>query len=202
VLILAFDTSSSGFSIALLEEDKLISKTTISQSGKQSELLVLEIENLLKSQNIRYQNLDLIAATNGPGGFTGTRIGTTCAKTINLAINKNLIFVSTLEVIAFASKKIGKIFTILEAGNDELFIGAFDNNGLDLREISPAQTIQKADLEQYLPQDANFQLVRNSDEIDPYLLGLLALQKFRNKSELINQDTIYLRDPKIGVRKK
>lgn len=202
MLALAFDTTSSGFSIALLQDKKLLAETVISESGKQSEWLVLEIEKLLKSQSLSYSNIDLIAATNGPGSFTGTRIGSTCAKTIKLAINKDLIFVSTLEAAAFECQKEGKILTVIDAGNDEIFIAEFLKKDGNLQQLSKAKTINRSELENNLPQDEFYLLEKQLSEISAKSVGLLALEKFCNHSHLENQNPLYLRDPKIGVRKK
>ena len=72
--ILAFDTTNSNLSVALLENKKILSKSTTYESGKQSEILIPEIEKILQTSNIWYQDLNFIASTSGPGSFTGVRI--------------------------------------------------------------------------------------------------------------------------------
>ena len=98
MLALAFDTAGSGLFIALINDEKVLSKKIISESGRQSELLVVEIEKILREQKIWYQDLGLIVATKGPGSFTGTRIGLTVARTIKLATNLPLILINSDEV--------------------------------------------------------------------------------------------------------
>lgn len=98
MLILAFDTSGSALSVALLSEEKILAKNIISESGKQSELLIPEIEKLLRAQKIWYQDLSLIVATKGPGSFTGTRIGLTTARILKIATNLPLILINSDEV--------------------------------------------------------------------------------------------------------
>jgi len=121
-LILAFDTSASGFSVALLANKKILSKTVISESGKQSELLIPEIEKILFQNKIWYQNLDLIAATKGPGSFTGTRIGLSVARTLKLSTNLPLILVNSCEAIAYKYReKMEKIFVLLDAKAGDFF---------------------------------------------------------------------------------
>ena len=85
--ILALDTSSNSLSIALNNDNNTLSELTISPSSNQSEILISEIEKILAKNHISYQDLSLIAATNGPGSFTGSRIGLTAARTIKLATN-------------------------------------------------------------------------------------------------------------------
>ncbi len=203
MLVLAFDTSISGFTIALLSDSKTIAKTTITEAGKQSELLVLEIEKILKSQNIWYQDLDLIAASKGPGSFTGTRIGITCAKTIKLACKLPLILVSSLEVAAFAYKSHeGKIFVTLDAGLGELFTAEFLSEKGSLSQISKASTIKAEELTKYLPQDQFLLCKASEKDITAEAVGLIALDK-RNSGKIEeNEDAVYLRQPQISQRKK
>lgn len=124
--ILAFDTSASGFSVAIAEDKKILSQKIITESGKQSEFLILEIEELLRKNKIWYQDLDLIATTNGPGSFTGTRIGLTAARTIKLATNLPLILVNSCETVAYKYReKSAKIFVILDAQAGDFFYAEY-----------------------------------------------------------------------------
>jgi tRNA threonylcarbamoyladenosine biosynthesis protein TsaB len=101
VLILVFDTAGSNLFVALLSEEKILTQNVISESGKQAELLIPEIEKILREQKIWYQDLGLIVATKGPGSFTGTRIGLTVARTLKLATNLPLILINSDEVKNF-----------------------------------------------------------------------------------------------------
>ncbi|MBU6140837.1 MAG: tRNA (adenosine(37)-N6)-threonylcarbamoyltransferase complex dimerization subunit type 1 TsaB [Proteobacteria bacterium] len=98
MLVLAFDTAGLELSVALLKEKKLLAKNTINEIGKQSELLIPEIEKILREQKIWYQDLDLIVTTKGPGSFTGTRIGLTVARIIKASTNLPLILINSDEV--------------------------------------------------------------------------------------------------------
>lgn len=109
MLILAFDTAESFLSIALLNEKKVLIKNIVSEGGKQSELLIVEIEKTLRSKKIWYQDLDLIVATKGPGSFTGTRIGLAAARIIKAATNLPLILINSDEVRNFEIDQIGVV---------------------------------------------------------------------------------------------
>ncbi len=125
--ILAFDTSASGFSVAIAENEKILSQKIITQSGKQSEFLILEIEKLLRENKIWYQDLDLITTTNGPGSFTGTRIGLTAARAIKLATNLPLILINSCEAVAYKYReKSENIFVLLDARGDDFFYAKYD----------------------------------------------------------------------------
>jgi tRNA threonylcarbamoyladenosine biosynthesis protein TsaB len=200
VLTLAFDTSASGFSVALLDDEKILQENIISESGKQSELLVPEIEKILKTQKIWYQDLDLIAATNGPGTFTGTRIALTVARTLKAALNIPTIFVNCLEAAAFVNKMHeGKIVVTLDAAMDEVFIAEFFCKNKKLETVSEPHLASAADVSQFFPKD-NFLLCKNFPTAK--IVGLLAYEKFSTNNFSQNSDALYLRAPRIMERKK
>ncbi len=101
MLALAFDTSASTLAVALVSDDKVLYKKINSESGMQSQLLVVEIEEALRKGDIWYQDLDLVVSTKGPGSFTGTRIGLTVSRVIKASTNLPLILMNSDEVKNF-----------------------------------------------------------------------------------------------------
>jgi len=214
-LILAFDTSASGFSVALLADKKILSKTAISESGKQSELLIPEIEKILLQNKIWYQNLGLIATTNGPGSFTGTRIGLSAARTLKLSTNLPLILVNSCEAIAYKYReKSEKIFVLLDAKAGDFFYAEYGKQPdlarlEDLHQIFPKEKFflcgsgKKIAAEILEKENYDFEMSQEEDEIEADLIALLALEKFtKNNEGSKNLEPIYLRAPRITERKK
>jgi tRNA threonylcarbamoyladenosine biosynthesis protein TsaB len=101
MLTLAFDTSAASIAIALVLDGKVLHKKINPESGMQSQLLVVEIEEALRKGNIWYQDLDLVVSTKGPGSFTGTRIGLTVSRVIKASTNLPLILMNSDEVKNF-----------------------------------------------------------------------------------------------------
>ena len=215
--ILAFDTTNSTLSVAILEDQKILTKTTILDSGKQAELLIPEIEKALKETKIWYQDLDAIAATQGPGSFTGVRIGLTVARTLKIATNKPLILINALEVLAHKRRHQNQeIFVAIDAKMDELFIASFKSKNGILEPILASQLIKQEEIKNFLPKE-NYILCGTGKKIIAELtgkeidaseeiaradtVGLLALEKFNRKDEC-DIDAIYLREPRITERKK
>ena len=213
--VLAFDTTASTLSVALLLDDKILSKNTIFESGKQSELLIPEIEKILHQNKIWYQDLDLITTTNGPGSFTGTRIGLTCARTLKLATNIGLILVNSCEALAFKYRQKHKnIFVIIDAKAGDFFYSK--NNAKpqltkleDLSEILPKTPFflcgsgKKIAAEILKKENVKFEMDETEDEIEANEIGLLAQEKFKKNGKYSeNLDPIYLRNPRISERKK
>ena len=206
MLTLAFDTSSSALSIALFSNQKLLDKHTIFENSLQSQLIIVEIEKILKKNKIWYQDLDLIATINGPGSFTGIRIGLSVARTIKIAINKPLILVNSCEAIAYKYKKYqGKIIALLDAKMDEFFIAEFLCQNEKLTTLKEPYLIKSNELESFLPKDDYLicgNASKSQDQLEADLIGLLAIEKFQNDDANQNSNPLYLRMPKIEKRKK
>ena len=221
MLILAFDTTASSLCASLLDDEKILAQNLILESGRQSELLIPEIEKILTGQKVWYNDLGLIAATSGPGSFTGSRIGLTAARTIKLATNLPLILVNSCEAIAFKYRaKSGKIFVTLDAAMDEFFCAEFLAENGKVKTVMEPCLASAEDLIKIAPKDDfllcgsgkkiakeilknyQFEISEDEDFLSADLVGLLALEKFNNGEISKNLDPLYLRMPRVEMRKK
>jgi len=83
--ILAFDTSSKLVSVALFENERLVSSFDSEQSlNEQSRVLLPEIERLIKDAKWTAKEIDALYIGVGPGSFTGLRMGMALAKAWSL----------------------------------------------------------------------------------------------------------------------
>ncbi len=211
--ILAFETLSNGVSTALMINGKIVTHNISTQNSQQSEILVSEIEKILRQNNLDYFDLDLIASSNGPASFTGTRIGLSCARTIRIATNIPLILFNSCEIIAHQYRNYcGEIFVAIQANPEEFFYS--------LNETPPELT-KKENLINLLPQNKfllcgsgkeflaqiaqnkNCEISTQKDEIRADLIANLAAHKTKiTQSSQQNFEPIYLRSPNITKRKK
>lgn len=99
--ILSIDSSATAASVALFEDSKLIGEFFTNTSFTHSRTLAPMIENLLVVTGKAVSDVDLIAVSNGPGSFTGVRIGVSVAKGIAFPDNLPCMAVSTLESMAY-----------------------------------------------------------------------------------------------------
>lgn len=100
MIILALESTAQSASAALLRDGNLIGESYLRCGLTHSATLLPLAEDLLKNSGIALQEIDYIAAANGPGSFTGLRIGLGTAKGLAFAADKECIAVSTLEGIA------------------------------------------------------------------------------------------------------
>ena len=98
--ILAIDTSSLVCSAAVIDDGALLGEYTLINGLTHSQKLMPLIDSLLKALSLSIKDIDVFAVTNGPGSFTGLRIGIAAVKGFAFAEKKPVIAVSTLEAMA------------------------------------------------------------------------------------------------------
>jgi tRNA threonylcarbamoyladenosine biosynthesis protein TsaB len=98
--ILGIETSSSWGSVAVVKDDRIVFSSYLDIKVTHSERLLPQIDRALKSSSLTISDLDVIAISNGPGSFTGIRIGLAAAKGLCFADSIPLYPVNTLRVLA------------------------------------------------------------------------------------------------------
>lgn len=98
-LILSIETATSVCSVALHEQGNLITSKEINSDKSHSQLLLQYIEDVLKDAGKSKAALAAIAVSEGPGSYTGLRIGLSTAKGLCYALDKPLIAINTLDAM-------------------------------------------------------------------------------------------------------
>jgi tRNA threonylcarbamoyladenosine biosynthesis protein TsaB len=99
--ILAIDSSGQTASVALLSNYIIIGELSVHAPSKHSEILLPMIDRLLTWSNKALDDIDAVACVNGPGSFTGLRIGAATAIGLARGASKGLIAVPTLDALAY-----------------------------------------------------------------------------------------------------
>lgn len=124
--ILAFDTSSTSGSIALLDDRRLVEECTAGDVGTHADWLMRAADTLLKSSSCRINEIDLFAAGIGPGSFTGLRVGISTVKGLAWAHKKNVAGVSTLKSLALNLRYSNSLVCpVLDARKGELYTALY-----------------------------------------------------------------------------
>ncbi len=120
--ILSIESSATTASIAILDDDVLRAEYTINYKKTHSQTLLPMIDEIFKMTETEKDSIDVVAVSEGPGSFTGLRIGIATAKGIALALGKKTVGVPTLE--ALASNYYGtelKICPIMDARREHVY---------------------------------------------------------------------------------
>ena len=153
--IFAIETSGLYCSVALRSGEEI--KSNLTENENEHGLVILDfIEDLLSRSNLKKDELDLIAVSNGPGSFTGLRVGCSVAQAIAFANDIPLIPLSSLAVLAYqAHSKLEKekIFVVTNAHMKELYIGSYQFKKEEIKILKKECLINQEDLSNYV--DAN-----------------------------------------------
>lgn len=127
MISLFLDTCSHNIIVGILEDNKLIYSKIEENDNKLSEKLFPYISEAFKEINKDIHDIDSIYVANGPGSFTGIRIGVTVAKTIAWALNKRIVTVSEIEVLASTKTEKKYICPLIDARRGCVYTGIYNN---------------------------------------------------------------------------
>lgn len=134
--LLYLDTSSSFLYSAIIFDKKIVSSISEKLNNNLSSLTLPKIEEMFEKANLNIDDIDKIIAVNGPGSFTGIRIGLTIAKTIAWAKNIPIVPLSSLEAMALSGSHYDYIVPAIDARRNYLYASIFDvkNNNFVMNE--------------------------------------------------------------------
>ena len=133
--ILSIDTSSKICSVSILEDTTVILEKHTNDEKTHSQNLMPLIDELFKDANLTLDNIDLLACSQGPGSFTGIRIGIATIKAFADAKNIPVVGVTSLESLAYNITESGLIVSLIDEKNDNVYYSLFSNNGTTYTQI-------------------------------------------------------------------
>lgn len=98
--VLGIETSGGVGSIAICEDDRVVWERCFEKGLRHGTELITSIKAVLEEPHWKPSDIELIAVSAGPGSYTGLRVGITCAKALAYALNKPVVAVPTLDVLA------------------------------------------------------------------------------------------------------
>lgn len=131
-MLLAIDTATRFMSVALFDGERIIAEQTIYSRNQQTVHLTAVIDHLLKVTDVEVASLTALAIAEGPGSFSGLRVGFGVAKGLAMARNIPLIPVPTLDIIARASPFFeGRLLAVVQAGRGRIIAGVYEWLGVE-----------------------------------------------------------------------
>ena len=136
--LLNIETSTTNCSVSLSFENNLIDYVERdSLNYSHSEHLHVFINELLNNNNIKFNQLNAVSVSRGPGSYTGLRIGLSAAKGLCYGLDIPLISISSLKILANSIKFDGFIVSTMDARRDEIYSCIYDSNLNVIREEKP-----------------------------------------------------------------
>ena len=126
-LCLSIDTASDMTSVALCDDKGECAVARMISTRGQGEALMSLIQDVFQQMGKSCKDLTHIAATVGPGSFTGVRIGLATARGLGLALNVPVLGVDSFVASAYGLKR--AVTVVLDSKRDDYFVQNFDKNG-------------------------------------------------------------------------
>ncbi|HEU0070634.1 MAG TPA: tRNA (adenosine(37)-N6)-threonylcarbamoyltransferase complex dimerization subunit type 1 TsaB [Alphaproteobacteria bacterium] len=210
MIVLAFDTACDACSAAVWQDGELRAQEFAAMARGQSEALMPMIARVMALANVGFADLAGIGVTNGPGAFTGLRIGLAAARAMALASAKPAIGVTTLEAIAAAANIAGELVVAIDAKREDLYLQRFANGApaespyaaLPGAFVAPAGPYALAGdgaarLFETLPQEtrARVSLLAEPRLPDAAVVARLAAERLAAGVDIASPRPLYLRPP-------
>lgn len=125
---LFLDTSSSTLILSLIKNGEEIDKIILEKTMEHSVYAVEKLDEILKNNNMKPNDIDRIFVTIGPGSFTGIRIGVTIAKTYAYCLNKEITPISSLKMKILEYSGYDYYVSTIKDKRDFVFVGIYDKN--------------------------------------------------------------------------
>lgn len=124
--LLAIETTGAKASVAIINEKKQIWEEQCDETLNHLRLLMPMLERLLNKCKLNIEDMNGIAVSEGPGSFTGIRIGMATAKALAQALNLDIVCVPTLKTFAYSVPQEKRILCpIFDARRSQVYAGAY-----------------------------------------------------------------------------
>ena len=182
--ILAIETTGAFASVALMKDDKIIGHVSGNDRFSHLQNLMPQVEAVIKENELSIGDIDLIAVSNGPGSFTGIRIGVSTARALSQILDIPCVAVPSLDALAMRGDEYAKahaagaqdsseekecpllICPMLDARRRQVYAGGyFIKDGYPVEEIKAGPYM----LDEFLSKAAGYdQILVLGDAMDKY----------------------------------
>lgn len=131
---LYIDTHDAEIVLCLYKDGKVIDSIVKNSTRNHSDFTMPLLKELLDNNQIKVNDLNEILVVNGPGSFTGVRIGVTIAKTLAYTLNIRIKTITSLQMFACANKELNKKLVIIRDVKG-VFLGLFDKDNNQIGDL-------------------------------------------------------------------
>jgi tRNA threonylcarbamoyladenosine biosynthesis protein TsaB len=146
--VLAIESSGQIGSVAACRDETVIVQAALEHGMEQGRLLVSLVDRVIaEARWDKRRDVDLIAVSQGPGSFTGLRVGLTCAKMMAMLLDKPLVGVCTLDAMAEnAPADVQNILTVMDARRGQVYAARYERATGALRRVLDPAILTPAEL--------------------------------------------------------
>ncbi len=152
--VLAIDTSNYPLGIALIDNQQVIGEYITNIKKNHSIRVMPAIENLCRECEVKPADLEKIVVAEGPGSYTGVRIGVTIAKTLAWTLQIPLVGVSSIEVLAASAARYfpGYVAPLFDARRGQVYTGLYRFQNGALEKVKKDQLVLAKDWAEQLKE--------------------------------------------------
>lgn len=173
---LFIDTSTSKLTISLLDDNNILSMASLDSINEHSKYAMSEMQKVFDGASLKPNEIDKIIVVNGPGSFTGVRIGVTIAKTYAWTLKKEVIPISSLLVNALGYDGYDYYVSVLDARRNYVYAAIYDNN---YNPVLVEQYISIAELDDKIKSLKGTVIVTGDIDINNYKSNKVAINALK-----------------------
>lgn len=206
MISLVIDTCNSNLTVALTRDNSILEIYNERIFTDLSTKIFPVMQEVFVKANIEPKDIDTIFVANGPGSFTGIRIGVTVAKTYAWALNKKIIPFSSLELMATTKVEEDYIIPVIDARRDFVYAGIY-NKHLDTIMDDTYISIEALmkELEGKFYRMISYDEFKDIETINPEINVLKIVEKHKDDSGInphsVNPNYLKLTEAEMNFKK-
>lgn len=154
-LHLAVNTSHKQAEVALLKDNQLVANKMWTRAKSHSEVITLAVSEILKDSGHTLSDLEGLYCVNGPGSFTGIRVGVNFCKTLAFSLRIDVATINALDLqLSSTVEQSGHVLSVIDAQKNSVFASLFDFSGNSQKSVFENQVISFDELPGLITQPA------------------------------------------------
>ena len=179
---LFLDTSSDILVLSLIKDNSVIDTIKLESAKTHSIYAVDTLKKIIEENNLTPNDIDKVFVVNGPGSFTGIRIGVTIAKTFCYALDKDITPISSLKMKILGFDGFDYYVSLIKDKRDLYYLGIYDKNYNTISE----ELISENEMNEKINNlDGNIKKIESSLDTE-FDLDILKIVKYYDKEKCVN----------------